>query len=92
MKICKYCKKPILDKDIWNPDSEGNGYHHACLCEIEFRLRDRKIYNKGFTDALNKIKSEIKKMDFDFGDFYDHTDRIIEMILKLIDKYNRSEE
>ena len=40
-------------------------------------------------DVLDKIKADIKKMDFDFGDFYDHTDRIIEMVCKIIDKYKQ---
>ena len=56
MRICKYCKKPILDNNVWNPDSEGNGYHHACLCLMEFASRDRQIYNKGRADALKQIE------------------------------------
>lgn len=60
MKICKYCKKPIPDNDVWNPDSEGNGYHHACLIEIEFRSRNRQIYDKGRSDVLDKIRAEIE--------------------------------
>lgn len=65
MKICKYCKKPILDNCVWNPDSEGNGYHHACLCEMEFRLRDRQIYDKGRADVLDKIRAEIEHIGGD---------------------------
>ena len=38
--------------------------------------------------ALDKIRAEITSMDFDFGDYYDHTDEIIEMVCKTIDKYN----
>jgi hypothetical protein len=60
MRICKYCKKPISDDDqVWNPDGEGNGYHHSCLCEMEFMSRDRQIYDKGRTDVLDKIRAEI---------------------------------
>lgn len=58
MKICKYCKKPISDEPVWNPDGEGNGYHHECLCEMQFISRDRQIYNKGRTDVLDKIRAE----------------------------------
>ncbi len=59
MRICKYCKEPISDNMVWNPDREGNGYHHACLCEMEFRSRNRQIYDKGRADALDKIRAEI---------------------------------
>lgn len=38
---------------------------------------------------LEDIKAEIKSMDFDFSDFYDHTDRIIEMVCEVIDKYRK---
>ncbi len=37
--------------------------------------------------VLDKIKAEIESMNFDFGDYYDHTDEIIEMVCKAIDKY-----
>lgn len=63
MKICKYCKKPISDNNVWNPDSKGNGYHHACLCEIEFKSRDRQMYNKGRADLLDKIRTEIERQE-----------------------------
>ena len=36
---------------------------------------------------LDKIRAEIEQMDFDFGDFYDHTDSIVEKVLQVIDKY-----
>lgn len=36
---------------------------------------------------LEKIKAEIELMDFDFGDYYDNTDIIIEMVSKVIDKH-----
>ena len=42
--------------------------------------------------VLDKIKAEIKQMDFDFGDFYDHTNTIREMILEVIDKYKAESE
>lgn len=40
--------------------------------------------------VLDKIRAEIQSMDFDFGDFYDNTYAIREMVLEVIDKY-RSE-
>lgn len=36
---------------------------------------------------LDKIKADIESMDFDFGDYYDNTNEIIEMVCKVIDKY-----
>lgn len=91
MKICKYCKKPISDNDVWNPDSEGNGYHHACLCEMEFRLRDRQIYDKGRADVLDKIRAEIEEErkvehipeDVEMWDYI----RALDRTLSIIDKY-----
>jgi hypothetical protein len=81
MRICKYCKKPISNNaDVWNPDSEGNGYHHACLCEMEFRSRDRQIYNKGKADVLNKLRAEIMSKDG------------LEEALEIIDRYTKDGE
>ena len=37
--------------------------------------------------VLAELRSDIESMDFDFGDYYDHTDEIIEMVCKVIDKY-----
>ena len=42
--------------------------------------------------VLDKIRAEIEFMDFDFGDYYDHTDEIIEMVCKVIDKYKTGSE
>lgn len=42
--------------------------------------------------VLDKIKADIEQMDFDFGDYYDHTDEIIEMVCKVIDKYRLESE
>ena len=52
--------------------------------------REQKMNNLiGCKDckAIDAIKSEIEHMDFDFGDFYDHTDSIVEKVLQVIDKY-----
>lgn len=40
---------------------------------------------KGAIDELEKMKAKIEQMDFDLGDYYDHTDTIIEMVSKVID-------
>ena len=84
MKICKHCKKPILDNCVWNPDSEGNGYHHACLCEMEFRSRDRQTYDKGRVDVLDKIRAEVESMSGDIETIAD--------VLAIIDKYKVESE
>lgn len=44
-------------------------------------------YENGKSDVLDSIRAEIEAMDFDFGDYYDHTSTIIEMICEVIDKY-----
>lgn len=43
-------------------------------------------------DVLDKIRAEIEQMDFDFGDYYDHTDSIVEKVLQVIDKYKTESE
>ena len=42
--------------------------------------------------VLDKIRAEIESMDFDFGDYYDHTNEIIEMVCKVFDKYKAESE
>lgn len=42
--------------------------------------------------VFDDLKEEIKQMDFDFGDFYDHTDTIREMVVEVIDKYKKEYE
>lgn len=44
-------------------------------------------YKQGASDVLDKVRAEVKSMDFDFGDYYDHTSTIIEMMCEVIDKY-----
>ena len=60
MRLCKYCNKPIAEKDIWNPDNDGNGYHHKCLVHMELNARNKQIYDKGKMDVLDKIRAEIE--------------------------------
>ena len=100
MRICKYCKKPISDSNVWNSDQEGNGYHHACLCEMEFRSRDKQIYDKGRADVLDKIRAEIKALSpeptaydvVDGNPIKDAVWEIITDVLKIIDKYKAESE
>lgn len=44
-------------------------------------------YENGKSDVLDSIRSEIESMDFDFGDYYDHTSTIIKMMCEVINKY-----
>ena len=88
MRICKYCKKPIKDNEVWTLDRERNSYHYACLCEIEFRSRDKQIYNKGIADILDKIKAEIE--DLRFGQPLRKF--VVDECLEIIDKYKSDKE
>jgi hypothetical protein len=55
MSICKYCGNPIEGETVMNPDEYGNGYHHFCLVDKEFREERKRIYNKGKADAFRWI-------------------------------------
>ena len=92
MSICKYCNKPIAEKDIWNPDNDGNGYHHECLIDMEFKARDRQIYDKGKMDVLDKIKVEIGVLPKTYP-FVNHIDTYVKEddVKKIINKYKESE-
>ena len=37
--------------------------------------------------ALDQIRAEIEQTDFDFGDYYDHTEDIRGLVVEVIDKY-----
>ena len=53
---------------------------------------EHKAYQRGKNNVLDKLRAEIESMDFDFGDYYDHTNEIIEMVCKAIDKYKVESE
>ena len=95
MRICKYCNKPIAEKDIWNPDNDGNGYHHQCLIDMEFKARDKQIYDKGKMDVLNKIRAEIEEQKecrcFDDDDMFVYRTGL-EDAIEIIDKYKVESE
>lgn len=65
-------KKSDAVKSIINAPYYNRGYEKA---------------NKEWLERINKIRNEIELMNFDFNDYYDHTDTIIEMVCKVIDKY-----
>lgn len=55
MSICKYCGQLIEGEPVMNPDEYGDGYHHFCLVDKEFRDERRRIYNKGKADSFKWI-------------------------------------
>lgn len=57
---------------------------------LDYAIRD--LEKPSIIDVLDKIRDEIGQMDFDFGDFYDHTYVIKEMVLEVIDKYREKSE
>lgn len=61
LKICKYCGKPIMRGEVWNPDKNGNGYHHACLIDIEFNENKKRVERLAQKSILDKIRSEIEQ-------------------------------
>ncbi len=44
-------------------------------------------YRQGVSDVINKVKTEIENTDFDFGDYYDHTDTIRKVVCEILDQY-----
>ena len=59
---------------------------------IPSRYRGIERTQKEINAVLGKIRAEIEQMDFDFGDFYDHTSTIREMVLEFINKYKSESE
>ena len=62
------------------------------LCDNGYDLIQAIKDSEPLERELDKIRAEIEQMDFDFGDFYDHTSTIREMVLAVIDKYKRKSE
>lgn len=58
----------------------------------EIVIRQLREDRDRLLDAINNIKAEIGSMDFDFGDFYDHTSTIREKVLAVIDKHTAGSE
>ena len=75
----------LIDADALIDELDG-----VIICE-NFDA-ERMIRDMPTVDVLDKIRTEIEQMDFDFGDYYDRTDEIIEMVCKVIDKYRAESE
>ena len=87
INFCFYDYNSVIGKAIKNGTP---------LEDIE-TLKHRSFI-EGFYEAyqscyrmFNNIKTEIDKLDFDFGDFYDHTEEIHEMIDKVWNKHTGKE-
>lgn len=64
-------------------------YEHACDGVIKFVTAEmdveiEKAVKKGV--LLDDIKQKILAIDFDFGDYYDHTIEIQDKVLEVLDK------
>lgn len=64
-------------------DDYDEGYSHGF---IDGYTKAGLDHAKERETMLDKLRAEIEQMDFDFGDFYDHTDSIVEKVLQIIDK------
>ena len=62
------------------------------VSELDFIQPHKTVEKLISVDVLDKIRSEIEQMDFDFWDSYDHTDTIRAMVLSIIDKYKAESE
>ena len=81
----------LIDADAFlenNKELADCDFIHPKYCDT---LRDL-VNNAPTVCDIKQIRAEIGQMDFDFGDFYDHTDKIIEMVLEVIDKYTKGDK
>lgn len=95
MRICKYCGSLIEGEPVMNPDKDGNGYHHFCLVDKEFRERDKSIFQKGYdkgkADVLDKIRAEIPKLTCGDNEYRQALVKVADVI-KCIDKHRAESE
>lgn len=87
-----------------NKETYRNGHYVYEHCKLFETCNKAVLFRKNYKPdncplkevpqepILDKIRAEIAQMDFDFGDFYDHTGTIIEMVLEVIDKYKAESE
>ena len=68
-------------KALEQETTSRESYEHEYFLRKEYEIKAAKAES-----ILNKVRDEIKQMDFDFGDYYDHTNEIIEKVLEVIDK------
>ena len=79
----------LIDADkivySWQQDRNGKFHDGVTLESIIDNIPTENV-NDLIVKELEKTKAKIEQMDFDFGDYYDNTDIIIEMVSKVIDK------
>ena len=102
LEICKYCGKPIMRGEVWNPDENGNGYHHACLIDIEFNENKKRVERLAQKSILDKIRSEIEQLTSRYSISKERggmgqvewSDRLLKEsdLLQIIDKYKAESE
>ena len=63
IKICKYCGERIPRGELWNPDQDGNGYHHACLINMEIEEETKRVKKLAQNYILNKVRNEIENVE-----------------------------
>ena len=92
MRICKYCGSLIEGEPVMNPDEYGNGYHHFCIIDKEFRERDKSIFQKGYdkgkADVLDEIWAEIPKLVCCENEYRQALVKVADVI-KCIDKHRK---
>lgn len=97
LEICKYCGKPIMRGEVWNPDENGNGYHHACLIDIEFNENKKRVERLAQKSILDKIRAEIQGIEIN-GQIDEHTlfirsgNEVKNIALDIINKYTAESE
>jgi hypothetical protein len=70
ISICKYCGKPIERGGVWNPDKNGNGYHHACITNLQIDENIKRVKRLVQNTVLDKIIAEIiEEKDLAYSDF-----------------------
>lgn len=94
MRICKYCGNLIEGEPVMNPDENGDGYHHFCIVDKEFRERDKSLFQKGYdkgkADVLDEIRAEIEKLPSELT--YDGRRMIRRVrVYDIIDKHRKGE-
>lgn len=67
MKKCKLCGNLIEPGLVFNPDENGDGYHQHCLMQIQLKLRDKRLFDKGFEAAKIKIFEKLEHTKPEMG-------------------------
>lgn len=82
----------IIDTDDFEDfeffeDNNGKYLHGIDACSVNGGWMPLYFTECEQESTLDDLRAEIGQMDFDFGDFYDHTSTIREMVLEVIDKH-----